>query len=209
MSEGNAKSSGAEAMTNKSEMVSVPRELAQELDDLLYILTGHDSHPKMIRKYGEEFWVALDKLRNPLCKALAAPPEDARAVVDEPVQIIAVAVTREDDEEGLRLEWLLEGGISELEFAGTVLFAMPEANDLCDEDGSAELHRRPQRSEVSPQCSEQVLTQGKLLQPHTTLPHPPRHWGFLQPEREVPGYTLEQMKEYGSLCAAEALRQNK
>lgn len=41
------------------------------------------------------------------------------------------------------------------------------------------------------------------------LPHPPRHQGFLQPEREVPGYTLDQMKEYGALCAADALRQNK
>lgn len=51
--------------------------------------------------------------------------------------------------------------------------------------------------------------QQKLLPHHALLPHPPRHWGFLQPEREVPGYTIEQMKEYGALCAAEALRQNK
>ncbi|WP_175500142.1 hypothetical protein [Pseudomonas sp. NFACC02] len=51
--------------------------------------------------------------------------------------------------------------------------------------------------------------QQRLLPPAIVLPHPPRHWGFLQPEREVPGYTLEQMKEYGALCAAEALRQNK
>jgi hypothetical protein len=65
----------------------------------------------------------------------------------EAVLIQAVAVTREDDEEGLRLEWLLEGGISELEFAGQVLFTMPEANDLCDEDGSAYLYRAPQPSQ--------------------------------------------------------------
>ncbi|WP_193752140.1 hypothetical protein, partial [Pseudomonas abietaniphila] len=77
------------------------------------------------------------------------------------------------------------------------------------------LYLRPQRpvvsqcSEVSPQCSEHLRTQGKLFACHTLLPHPPRHWGFLQPEREVPGYTIEQMKEYGALCAAEALRQNK
>ncbi|WP_247842552.1 hypothetical protein [Pseudomonas sp. MWU12-3103b] len=61
----------------------------------------------------------------------------------EPVLIQAVAVTRDDDDEGLRLEWLLEGGISELEFAGQVLFAMPEANDLCDENGSAEIYTAP------------------------------------------------------------------
>jgi hypothetical protein len=66
-----------------------------------------------------------------------------------------------------------------------------------------------QCSEVDRQCSEQLRTQGKLLPAHTVLPHPPRHEGFLQPEREVPGYTLEQMKEYGAACAAEALRQNK
>jgi hypothetical protein len=51
--------------------------------------------------------------------------------------------------------------------------------------------------------------QSRLLPNHTALPHPPRHEGFLQPGREVPGYTLEQMKEYGAVCAAEALRQNK
>ncbi|WP_460044191.1 DUF4194 domain-containing protein [Pseudomonas sp. S2_H01] len=68
---------------------------------------------------------------------------------------------------------------------------------------------RHQQRPVSPQCSEHLRTQGKLLPHHTLLPHPPRHWGFLQPEREVPGYTLDQMKEYGAKCAAEALRQNK
>lgn len=61
----------------------------------------------------------------------------------EAVLIQAVAVTRDDEDEGLRLEWLLEGGISELEFSGTVLFAMPEANDLCDESGSADIYTAP------------------------------------------------------------------
>lgn len=65
----------------------------------------------------------------------------------EPVLIQAVAVTREDDDEGLRLEWLLEGGIAEMAFAGMVLFAMPEANDLCDEDGSAEIYLSPPSAE--------------------------------------------------------------
>jgi hypothetical protein len=40
------------------------------------------------------------------------------------------------------------------------------------------------------------------------LPHPPRHWGFLEPERKVPGYTLEQMKEYGAACVAAFNKQN-
>ncbi|MNJ65015.1 hypothetical protein D3C77_610070 [compost metagenome] len=58
-----------------------------------------------------------------------------------------MAVTREDDEGCLRLEWLLEGGISEMEFPGQVLFAMPEANDLGDEDGSAEVFLHPPTSD--------------------------------------------------------------
>jgi hypothetical protein len=187
-------------MIDNTQMVRVPRELLERL-----CMRPHKESLAVNHQDIMDRGRAQAEMR----ELLTAPPEDIRAVVDEPVQIIAVAVTREDDEEGLRLEWLLEGGISELEFAGTVLFAMPEANDLCDEDGSAELYRRPQCSEVSPQCSEHLRTQGTLLPHHTLLPHPPRHWGFLQPEREVPGYTLEQMMEYGAQCAAEALRQNK
>lgn len=65
----------------------------------------------------------------------------------EPLMIQAVAVTRDDDDEGLVLEWLLEGGISEMEFAGMTLFALPEANELCDEEGSAEIYLSPQSVE--------------------------------------------------------------
>lgn len=53
--------------------------------------------------------------------------------------IEAVAITREDDEEGLRLEWIVEGGISALELPGTVLFASAEGNSMCDEDGSCQV----------------------------------------------------------------------
>ncbi|MCP6691304.1 hypothetical protein [Pseudomonas donghuensis] len=67
----------------------------------------------------------------------------------EPILIQAVAVSRKDDDEGLRLEWLLEGGITEMEFPGQVLFAMAEANDLCDEDGSAYVHLQPPTSAES------------------------------------------------------------
>ncbi|WP_440090103.1 hypothetical protein [Pseudomonas fragariae (ex Marin et al. 2024)] len=48
-----------------------------------------------------------------------------------------------------------------------------------------------------------------LIPKKITLPHPPRHTGFLQPEREVPGYTLEQMIEYGKACAIQAVKQSK
>jgi hypothetical protein len=53
--------------------------------------------------------------------------------------IEAVAVTREDDEEGLHLEWIVEGGISALESPGVVLFASAEGNDMCDDDGSCQV----------------------------------------------------------------------
>lgn len=39
----------------------------------------------------------------------------------EPILVEAVAVTRECEEDGLRLDWLLEGGIAALELPGTVL----------------------------------------------------------------------------------------
>lgn len=48
-----------------------------------------------------------------------------------------------------------------------------------------------------------------LMSRTVRLPHPPRHSGFMEPDREVPGYTLEQMLEYGRTCAAEALKQTK
>ena len=56
-------------------------------------------------------------------------PMIERAIADleaksqvEPILVEAVAVTRECEEDGLRLEWLLEGGIAALELPGSVLF---------------------------------------------------------------------------------------
>jgi hypothetical protein len=70
--------------------------------------------------------------------------EDACAEpeVEEPITIEAVGVTREG-EDGIYIEWTLEGGIAALEVAGLVLFACPEANDMCAEDGSAEIYLQP------------------------------------------------------------------
>ncbi|WP_110947066.1 hypothetical protein [Pseudomonas bohemica] len=156
-------------MHSHAENVVIPRELLQDLIDSAQLEVD-----ERVRAYGEDYrphvLAAQRKVVADASAILAAPAEDVqcsevdsqcseqlriqaedvRAVGDEPVLIQAVAVTREDEDEGLRLEWLLEGGISELELAGTVLFAMPEANDLCDEDGSAELYRHPQRPVVLP-----------------------------------------------------------
>lgn len=54
--------------------------------------------------------------------------------------------------------------------------------------------------------SEQQLN---LIPRPVTLPHPPRHTGFLEPDRQAPGYTLEQIIEYGKACAIEAVKQSK
>ncbi|MNJ62629.1 hypothetical protein D3C77_584780 [compost metagenome] len=76
----------------------------------------------------------------------------------EPVLIQAVAVTREDEDEGLRLVWLLEGGISEMEFPGMVLFALPDANGLCEANGSAEVYLHPPAADGF--TAEQMTAQG-------------------------------------------------
>lgn len=60
----------------------------------------------------------------------------------EPIMMEAVAVVRES-EDGLYLEWTLEGGIAALELAGTVLFASNDGNDMCAEDGSCEVYLQP------------------------------------------------------------------
>lgn len=52
-------------------------------------------------------------------------------------------------------------------------------------------------------------TQLDLIPRQFILPHPPRHSGFLEPNREEPGYTLEQMKEYGRVCVEEFVKQSK
>jgi hypothetical protein len=71
------------------------------------------------------------------------------------------------------------------------------------------MSQRCQQPQAHPARCGCEQSQQRLLPATFIQPHPPRHWGFLQPEREVPGYTIEQMKEYGAQCAAEALRQNK
>ncbi|WP_448675826.1 hypothetical protein MOQ67_05145 [Pseudomonas sp. LY-1] len=78
----------------------------------------------------------------------------------EPVTIEAVAVTRDNGDGSLRLEWLLEGGIAQMEFAGMVLFAIPEANELCDEDGSAEVYLTPPQAEQPAPVAVDVLNTG-------------------------------------------------
>lgn len=99
----------------------------------------------------------IDRATDRIHQALAQPAAQHQS---EPILIQAVAVTRQSDD-GMYLEWLLEGGISEMESPGQVLFAMPEANDLCDEDGSAEIYTRP----VEQPAPVAVVPEGYCIMP--------------------------------------------
>ena len=103
-------------------------ELTQPTGEIVWCACG-DGHAA--NSYGAGFLAA----NNGVCENCEA----AGGGFQEPVLIQAVAVTREGDD-GMYLEWLLEGGICELDLPDTMLFALPEANDLCDEDGSAEIY---------------------------------------------------------------------
>ena len=131
------------------QMVSVPRELLQIIEKSWRVPNG--CPPSVSAEVEEVICNGLRQLR-----ALLAQP--AAQHQGEPMLIQAVAVTREDEEEGLRLEWLLEGGISEMEFPGMVLFALPDANDLCEEDGSAEVYLHPPAADGF--SAEQMTAQG-------------------------------------------------
>lgn len=73
-----------------------------------------------------------------VCCADCGTPQDAMspACSAEAILLEAVAVTRQSDD-GMHLEWLIEGGISAMEAPGIVLMAAPAAPELCAEDGSA------------------------------------------------------------------------
>jgi hypothetical protein len=85
-------------MTDKT--VTMSRDLAQKLDDLLYIMTGHDSHPRLIRKYGEEWWAPLDAMRAEICTTLAVP-----VVERQPVAAAWLKVTDKGRGNEYELDW--------------------------------------------------------------------------------------------------------
>lgn len=86
-------------------------------------------------------------------------------VKPEPIQVEAVAVTREDEDGELYLDWLLEGGISALEHVGqTLLIAHGKITDDC---GSGTVYTQararlaanavvmPERRDFSPQSDSE------------------------------------------------------
>ncbi|WP_256658232.1 hypothetical protein [Pseudomonas sp. DG56-2] len=111
--------------SNTEQMVSVPRDEVERLVKLLQ----YQAHP--YPSPHAEFWQGL----------LDAPVAQHQS---EPIIVEAVAVTREDDE-GLRLEWLLEGGIAALEFPGQVLLVAH--GKVTDDKGSGEVYLHPPTSD--------------------------------------------------------------
>lgn len=59
----------------------------------------------------------------------------------QPIGVTAVAITRENEDGELYLDWLLEGGIAELEFAGQVLVVAEKP--ITDDEGSGEVYAAP------------------------------------------------------------------
>lgn len=59
-----------------------------------------------------------------------------------PVLVEAVAVTKEDDDGELYLDWLIEGGICALESAGTLLLVAH--GKVTDDEGGGEVYTAPQ-----------------------------------------------------------------
>lgn len=68
----------------KDKTVTMSRELAQKLDDLLYIMTGHDSYQRLVYEYGANWWNPINEMRAEICTLLAAPVVESQ----EPVAVL-------------------------------------------------------------------------------------------------------------------------
>lgn len=98
-----------------NDMISVPRELAEKLEQALKIFTGHDSYPNLRHHYGNEWWEPVDQMRDELRALLTQPTTctkdgGQREPVDVPyAEGIAEQLERTDwtPEEALR--WYAEG----------------------------------------------------------------------------------------------------
>lgn len=66
----------------------------------------------------------------------------------EPIMLAAVGELQEDGDGGLEVQWLLEGGTSEL-LHGMTLLVAENAPDLCREEGSAQVYTHADPAEVA------------------------------------------------------------
>ena len=115
--------------------------------------------------------------------------------VEEPITIEAVGVTREG-QDGIYIEWTLEGGIAALETAGLVLFASPEGNDMCAEDGSCEIYLAP----VDLDATEQRGFIRGINAEAEARQH--RQTSTLACDVPPPGWTCSRAKGHDGPCAA-------
>lgn len=83
-------------------------------------------------------WVKTAALE--LGNALVAQHE-TEPLDQEPILVEAVAVTRENDDGELYLDWLLEGGIAALELPDTLLLVAH--GQITDDEGSGEVYAVP------------------------------------------------------------------
>lgn len=74
-----------------------------------------------------------------LVGAVAGAGDSVALEPAEPILVEAVAVTRASDEDGLYLDWLLEGGIAALELPGTYLLVAQ--GELTNDSGSGYVYR--------------------------------------------------------------------
>lgn len=86
--------------------------------------------------------------RSPARWMMTQAGEDAIAqpAAGEPIQVETVAITREDDD-GLYLDWVLEGGISALEAPGVVLLVAH--GTVTDDQGSGEVYLVPPAADAA------------------------------------------------------------
>lgn len=89
---------------------------------------------------GPQLVMLADDMAECVLSANAATP-DSRL---PDITLVAVASTFETEEDGLDLNWTLEGGISELEFPGIMLMATSDGSDLPFVDGEVQVHSHNQ-----------------------------------------------------------------
>jgi len=131
---------------------TITSELREEIDAFLA------SHAQLAAMTTEQSLAISQRTRD----AYVAKAEHLKAqpAAAEPIQVEAVAVTRED-EDGLYLDWVLEGGISALEAPGVVLLVAH--GKVTDDQGSGEVYL------AQPTAGEPVATRLVLPTPEQVM----------------------------------------
>jgi len=85
--------------------------LLKQAGDVIHIMTGHDSYPRLRHQYGEKWWEPIDELRGKIRAALSASAEPEAMNFDQARMETALAGKREAMPEGLSREqfreWML------------------------------------------------------------------------------------------------------